>query len=53
MKDNINQKNVFGDNMFKSKKTILTKHRVQGFIAGVLASLIATIIYELLIKPNL
>lgn len=53
MTDKIKQKNVFGDNMFNSKKTILTKHRVQGFFAGVFASLIATVIYELLIKPIL
>ena len=53
MNDNIKQKNIFGDNMFNSKKTIFTKHRVQGFFAGVFASLLATLIYEFLIKPNL
>jgi len=53
MKDNIEQKNVFGDNMVKSSKTIFTKQRAQGFIAGVIASILACIIYEYIIKPLL
>jgi len=57
MGDNINQKNVFGGNLVKSTKTttvkiIFTKHRVQGFIAGILTSILASYIYDL-IKPLL
>jgi len=57
MGDNINQKNVFGGNLAKSTKTtmvkiIFTKHRVQGFIAGILTSILASYIYDL-IKPLL
>jgi len=53
MGDNINQKNVFGGNLAKSTKTttvkiIFTKHRVQGFIAGILASYIYDLIKPLL-----
>lgn len=53
MGDKIKQDNFMGDNMINSTKKTITKHRTQGFIAGVLASLLATIIYEYIIKPNL
>ena len=57
MGDNINQNNVFGGNLAKSSKTTtikvtFTKHRVQGFIAGILTSILASYIYDL-IKPML
>ncbi len=53
MNEKIDQKNFFGDNMVNSTKKIINKYRTQGFIAGVLISIIATIIYEYLIKPIL
>jgi hypothetical protein len=53
MSDNIKQKNFMGDNLVNSTKKTITKHRAQGFIAGILTSLLATIIYEYIIKPNL
>ncbi len=49
MGDNINQKNVFGANKVKTSNTIIkvfANHRVQGFIAGILTSIIASIIYD-------
>lgn len=57
MGDNINQKNVFGGNLAKSSKTIsikaiFNKHRTQGFIGGILLSILASYIYDL-IKPML
>ena len=53
MGDNINQKNVFGGNLAKSNKTttvniILNNHRVQGFVAGIIVSIIASYIYDYL-----
>lgn len=53
MGDNIKQKNFMGDNLVNSTKKTITKYRAQGFIAGVLASILAAIIYEYIIKPNL
>ncbi len=57
MGDNIKQKNIFGGNWVKSTittkvKIIFTKHRVQGFIGGILTSILASYIYDL-IKPLL
>lgn len=57
MGDNINQENVFGGNFVKSIKSskvkiILTKQRVQGFLAGILTSILASYVYDL-IKPLL
>jgi len=50
MNDKINQKNVFGHNLINSSiKKIITKHRTQGFIAGVVSTVIADIILHLII----
>lgn len=53
MGDYIKQNNFMGDNLVTSTKKTTAKHRAQGFVAGVLASLLSTIIYEFIIKPNL
>jgi hypothetical protein len=58
MGDEIKQSNVFGDNLLNSSKRIIkivfTRHRVQGFIAGlltgILGSLIASFIYHYLTR---
>ena len=56
MGDKIKQSNIFGANMVNStKKTfvkIVANQRAQGFIAGILTSIIASYIYDL-IKPLL
>lgn len=53
MGDTIKQFNIFGDNLFKSLKIKIlnikiTKHHVQGFIVGVIISVIGCFIYELI-----
>ena len=54
MRDKIRQSNFLGTNMINSTKNKLvktvTKQRIQGFIVGIIASIIANYIYELL-KP--
>ncbi len=53
MNDNIKQNNIMGDNLVNSTKKLINKHRTQGFIGGVLTSILAAIIYEYIIKPLL
>lgn len=55
MGDQINQNNIFGANMVNSTKKIFIKiatPRTQGFIAGIVTSIISSYIYDL-IKPLL
>lgn len=57
MRDKIKQTNVFGGNQINRENKFITKHRKQGlfvgFILGIVTSIIASIVFETLIKPNL
>ena len=49
MKDNIKQKNIFGDNLITSPIfKHMTKQRTQGFFVGLVTGIIASIIANLI-----
>lgn len=52
MSDKIEQKNVFGHNMVNSLKDVVIKQKT-GFIYGVITGVVASIIFEIVVRPLL